>query len=77
MKVKGPLFSNLASGSIGPRLTFSQRSSGQQARFQKAQVDVITPARTTQRGYFDEAVGKWNSLSDAEQQQWNDFVTGK
>ena len=74
VKVKGPLFSNEASGSIGPRLTFSQRTSGQQARFQKAQVDVVTSARTTQRGYFDEAVGKWNSLSTAEQQQWDDFI---
>lgn len=74
VKIKGPLFSNLASGSINNRLTFSQRSSGQQARYQKAQVDVVTSARTTQREYFDEAVGKWNSLSDAQQQQWNDFI---
>jgi hypothetical protein len=74
MKIKGPLLSNLASGSIGPHLTFSQRKSGQQARYQKAQVDVITSARTTQRSYFDEAVGKWNSLSDEQRQQWNDFV---
>ncbi len=73
-KIKGPLFSLSASGSIDSRLTFSQRSSGQQARFQKAQVDVITPGRVTQRGYFDEAVGKWNSLSDANRQDWNDFI---
>ena len=73
-KIKGPLLSNLASGSIGPRLTFSQRTSGQQARFQKAQVDVITTDRTTQRDYFIEAYGKWNTLSTAQQKQWNDFV---
>lgn len=73
-KIQGPLLSLSASGSIGPRLTFSQRKSGQQARFQKAQVDVITSERTTQRAYFDEAVGKWNSLSGPEQEQWNTFI---
>jgi len=73
-KLRGPLFSNEASGSMGPRLTFSQRKSGQQVRFQKAQVDVITSDRTTQRDYFVEAYGKWNTLNAAEQKQWNDFI---
>lgn len=73
-KIKGPLLSNVASGSIGPRLTFSQRSSGQQARFQKAQVDVITSDRTTHRDYFIEAYEHWNTLTGAQQQQWNDFI---
>ena len=74
MKVKGPLFSLEASGSIGPHLTFSQRKSGQQVRHQKAQADVTTSDRTTQRDYFIEAYGKWNSLSSAQQGQWNDFI---
>ena len=36
-KVRGPLLSKFCSGSIGDRLTFSVRKSGQQARFQRAQ----------------------------------------
>ncbi len=73
-KLKGPLFSNVASGLLGPRLTFSQRKSGQQVRFQKAQTDVTTTDRTTQRYYFIEAYEQWNTLSPADQQQWNDFI---
>ena len=76
-KIKGPLLSNEASGSIGPRLAFSQRKSGQQVRHQKAQKDLTTAGRTVQRDYFIEAYGKWNSLSAAQQKQWNDFVTGR
>jgi len=73
-KIKHPLLSAEASGMIGPRLTFSKRGSGQQVRIQKAQADIVTPGRTTQRDYFIEAYGKWNSLSPEEQGQWNDFV---
>ena len=73
-KLTGPLYSQEASGSFGPRLTFSQRKSGQQVRFQRAQPDVTTSGRTVQRNYFIEAYGKWNTLSGAEQQQWKDFI---
>lgn len=73
-KIKGPLLSQSASGLFGPRLAFSQRSSGQQARIQKAQADVITSARTTQRDYFIEAYEHWNTLTGPQQQDWNDFI---
>lgn len=74
VKIKHPLLSATASGMVGPRLTFSKRTSGQQARIQRAQADVVTASRTTQRNYFIEAYGKWNSLSDGQRQQWNDFI---
>ncbi len=74
VKVKGPLLSMEAVGSIGPRLTFSKRQSGQQVRYQKAQSDVITSGRDTQRGYFSAAYAAWNGLSDNDQQEWNDFI---
>lgn len=74
VKIRGPLLSVSASGAMGPRLTFSKRASGQQARIQKAQADVTTAGRTTQRDYFIEAYEHWNTLNDAEQQQWNDFI---
>lgn len=73
-KIEGPLLSLAASGSINSRLVYSQRPSGQQVRIQKPQVDVTTTGRTTQRNYFIEAYEQWNSLSPAEQKQWNDFV---
>ncbi len=74
VKIKTPLLSAEASGSIGPRLTFSKRASGQQVRIQKAQADVITAGRTTQRNFFIEAYGKWNDLSSGEKAQWDAFI---
>ncbi len=55
MKIKGPLQSQNASGMIGPRITFSKRSSGQQARFQKKQKDAKSAAQLSQRGKFENA----------------------
>jgi len=65
-KIAGPLLSMAASGSMGPRLTFSQRKSGQQVRFQRAQTDVVTSTRTTQRGYFQTATGWWGEMTATE-----------
>jgi len=73
-KLKGPLMGESASGSVGEELTYSKRQSGNQVRFQKKQADVITTDRTTQRAYFIEAIEKWNSLTDEQQQEWNDFI---
>ncbi len=69
-KLNGPLLSIEARGSLGPRLTFSMRRSGPQVRFQRAQADVITSARTLQRSYFSMAAGWWGELSQAEQDDW-------
>lgn len=66
MKVGGPLMSMEARGKIGERLVFSKRSSGQQARFQKAQKDVTTTTRTIQRNFYNTAVGMWNALTENE-----------
>lgn len=66
-KIEGPLLSMGASGSMGPRLTFSQRKSGQQVRFQRKQKDYVNTARTTQRGYFQTAAGWWGEMTDVEQ----------
>lgn len=52
MKIHGPLQSTEASGTIADVLTFSKRRTGQQARFQKKQDDVLTAPRVTQRGKF-------------------------
>lgn len=41
-----------ASGTVGNLITFSKRKSGQQARYQRKQKDVITAPRTAQRDKF-------------------------
>ncbi|MCX6763329.1 MAG: hypothetical protein NTZ97_01160 [Candidatus Moranbacteria bacterium] len=76
-KTKGPLFSQRASGQIGERLVFSQRGSGQQARFQKIQKDVITVKRTTERVKIREAVLAWQNLDDIIKQSWFDLAVGE
>jgi len=76
-KTKGPLFSNTAHGSVGGVLTYSQRPRKGIVRHQRKQSDVETDDRTTQRGYFEEAVEKWNELTDEQKEDWNDFVKDK
>ena len=73
-KLFGPLFSLSAKGTIANILTFSKRKIVKQVRFQRKQKDKTTAGRTTQRGYFQEAIEKWHTLTDEQQQQWNDFV---
>lgn len=70
-KIKGPLFSVTAEGTFGPRLTFSRRTSGQQVRYQRAQVDYENEARLEQRTFFRMAVEWWHDLTPDEQDEWN------
>lgn len=75
-KLKGPLFSVRASGSVGPRLAFSKRKSGPQVRYQKSQADAKTSAQQTERAYFDEARLMWVTLADADKTAWDTFNKG-
>ena len=59
MKIIGPLHSDSASGTFGGALTFSERASGSQVRFQRKQKDVITSLRTVQRDRFKVAKEMW------------------
>ena len=70
-KLKGPLLSVSASGSIGTGLTYSSRRSGAQVRFQRKQKDVDTPARTAHRADYTDGVDIWNTFSDVEKALWN------
>ncbi|EKE18786.1 MAG: hypothetical protein ACD_9C00239G0006 [uncultured bacterium] len=60
MKIIGPLHSEKASGTFGDLLTFSERNTGAQVRFQKKQKDKITSARTEQRNKFLIAREMWH-----------------
>jgi uncharacterized protein YchJ len=72
-KLRGPLLSTGAHGSIAKRLTYSRRSSGNQVRFQKANHDADSTSQQTERSLFLEARSKWNSLSDEEKELWNEY----
>jgi len=61
-KLYRPLLSESASGTIAKNLTFSERGSGSQVRWQKKQKDVLTEAREAQREKFLEARDSWKVL---------------
>jgi hypothetical protein len=77
VKIKSPLMSERASGTIGGVLTFSHRATGAQVRTQKKQKDVITTARTEQRTKYSEAVEAWNGLTPTEKSNWTRNAKGQ
>ena len=75
-KVNGPLFSIAAHGTLGGALTFSQRKTSNQARFQKPQKDFLTLTRSLQRIKFGIASRIWANLTQAEKDQLKDLLYG-
>jgi hypothetical protein len=73
-KLKGPLLSETARGSFGPRLTFSRRPSGQQARYQRAQKDYENEARAAQRIKFFIAKNWWKQMTATEQAGFDGYT---
>ena len=74
-KLTAPLLSQTAQGTIGTNLTFSERKSGSQVRWQKKQKDKITPARTIQRARFSKVLTSWG-LYDFGIQNFGFFMLG-
>jgi hypothetical protein len=72
-KLLAPLLSHAAHGTLGGVLTYSNRRTCKQARHQKKQADVITPERTTQRGYFQTASGWWSEMTPTEQAEFDGY----
>ena len=79
-KLKGPLFSLAASGTIKKILTFQERFSGAVAYLYRKPGDVkpFTPsaAQTEIRDWMTAAVAAWKALEPAERGQWNDYIGG-
>lgn len=75
-KLKGPLFSATAHGTLGEVLTYSTRKIVKQVRFQRKQKDKVTPLRTTQREYFRMAISWWHELTSEEQSEWASIGRG-
>ncbi len=73
-KLKGPLLSIDAHGTIAGTLTYSKRKIVKQVRFQRKQKDSVTTDRTTNRTYFQEGITAWHTLTDEQKQTWNDFI---
>jgi hypothetical protein len=73
-KIEGPLMSIEAHGSIGPRLTFSSRKTGQQVRFQNRQVDVKSAGQIDQRKLFFLAKAAWHTLTSTQQENYNQIT---
>jgi len=71
-KLKGPLFSNDAHGSIGRPLTYSSKRSGRQVRFQKKQPDYENTARKVVRDAYRLAIELWNYLPANEKAYWTE-----
>lgn len=69
-KLFGPVHSESASGSIGESLTYSQRNSGAQVRYQRKQKDFLSVLRTAQRAKFSLGLDLWNSMPDVEKNYW-------
>lgn len=75
-KVTGPLMSMTARGTIGERLTFSVRKTGQQVRFQRSNIDANTFDQKTNRVVYQDAVAEWNLLSVEEKNIWKAQAVG-
>ena len=73
MKLKGPLFSQEAHKTLGGILEYSKRHGKNLLRFHQQPSGPASAAQTTERGYYQDAVTAWNSLTNAEKQQWITF----
>lgn len=76
-KVKGPLGSLAAHGSVAGVLTFSVRKSGQQVRFQQKQKDAQSAGQLVQRADYLLAVKSWNEMSLEDKEVWKTLAVRK
>ncbi len=73
-KLKGPLFSLAAHGTLGGAITYSQRKTHNHARFQKKQMDYVNDARQAQREQFLVSNALWKTLSAEEKGYWRQIA---
>ena len=77
-KITAPLMSKSASGSIGKEMTFSERKSGSQVRYQKKQkTDEPTQAQVSNQSLYRVIYARWLSMSAGERSVFNDEVKTK
>lgn len=69
-KIKGPLLSDDAHGSIGKLLTYSHRKSGKQARIYNKPLVTPSAKQRGQRRLTEFLVAHWQNMSDADKATW-------
>ena len=78
--VFGPALSIDAHGTLGRSITFQKRPSGASVimvpRPSKKILDNPTALQQATRDYMKEAVEKWQLLSEAEKEQWRQYLKG-
>lgn len=70
MKLKGPLLSMQAQKTLGGTLEFSRRHGKNLLRFHQQPTGIASTSQKAERAHYLEAVGKWNSLTANQKQQW-------
>ena len=74
-KVKGPLLSLQASGTIADAITFSKWKGVATARAKSTPTNPNTTAQQTQRTAFSNAVASWQAQDAATHTTWNQRAT--
>lgn len=69
-KIKGPLFSQAAHGSIADILSFSKKRTGQQTRKYNKPLADPSGAQRGQRRLTEFLVAQWQNMSDADKATW-------
>lgn len=78
VKLAGPLMSQEARGSIAGNLTFSERKSGSQVRWQKKQTrEQATIIQSNNEGLYRTAFYRWSAFSESEKNAYNDEAKAK
>ena len=73
-KLQGPLLSVGAHGTVGGVLTFSERKTVDQVRFQRKQQVFSSEALLIERDKFYASGVLWNFLTQEEKDQWTDIA---
>ena len=72
VKVRGPLMSGAAMGTIGKLLTFQRAYRGTKCYPYKKHIDAESSLQLAHRAKFSEALGDWLALSPESKEEWND-----
>ena len=70
VKLRAPLLSQEARGTVGSVLTYSSKKTGTQVRFQRPQKDYENAARETIRDNFKLGIELWNYMPQSEKDYW-------
>lgn len=70
-KLKAPLLSLEAHGTLADNLTFQKRSGSKFVRRKPTPTDPKSTAQLAQRDAYQRAASSWNDLTDAQKAAWN------